>query len=196
MLHIFIQFIRTYSDSEGILEHVVSLIADVSSGESDHISTLSTIHNHHLWDVLFVFSSHRCWAFFNCLNWENTVVGWSTLAMTGPCVRSSALVESAASTALLLRWSSQQQSRANIWSPLTSFPTPVIRKYFHEELENNVLNQKSQKKRREKKKRQLYCLCWFLLIFAEFLPEPPTTTVFAYSALSAITLDYCILLWN
>ena len=39
MLHIFIQFIRTYSDSEGILEHVVSLIADVSSGESDHIST-------------------------------------------------------------------------------------------------------------------------------------------------------------
>ena len=28
-------------------------------------------------------SSHRCWAIFNCLDWENTVVGWSTLAMTG-----------------------------------------------------------------------------------------------------------------
>ena len=132
MLHIFIQFIRTYSDSVGILKHVVSLTADVSSGESYHISTtVSTIHNHHLWDLLFGFSSHRCWAFFRRLDWENTVVGWSTLAMTGPSVRSSALVESAASTALLLRWSSQQQSRANIWSPLTSFPTPVIRKYFH-----------------------------------------------------------------
>ena len=45
MLHIFIQFIRTYSDSEGILEHVVSLIADVSSGESDHISTINCVHN-------------------------------------------------------------------------------------------------------------------------------------------------------
>ena len=45
MLHIFIQFIRTYSDSEGILEHVVSLIADVSSGESDHISTIHCVHN-------------------------------------------------------------------------------------------------------------------------------------------------------
>ena len=40
---IYMLFIRTYS--VGILEHVVSSIVDVSSGESDHISTIHCVHN-------------------------------------------------------------------------------------------------------------------------------------------------------
>ena len=79
-------------------------------------------------------------------------------------VRSSALVGSAASTALVVRWSSQQ-SRANIWSPLTSFPTPVIRKYFH------LLTWEQCTKPEKSKKEKTLLIFFYCCII--FIPEPP-----------------------